>query len=569
MADPEDVRAAVKICQLVDGLPLGIELAASWARDYSFSQIAGEIKNSLDFLAATTMLDLPERHHSMRASFEHSWDLLSDTEQEIIGKLVVFPGSFSVKAAEDVAGAAFPWIMRLEHKSLIRRVAFGRYDLHPLIRQFAGQKLRQFSRKIEDQVRQQHAQYYCLYLRDRGTDLRGLRQAAALNEVELELDNIRAAWDWAVEHNAVHLIQQAAFSLFYFLDARSRWQEGELRFEKAVEYLQKNANDQSAGDILVFVMAVQGWFACRLTQFGKAKELITHSLQLLSDQAPSSERSFAHFALGFLSVWLGEFNQAWLHLATSLTVAESVRDTWAIAWARELLAEIAFESGQAAGNEQVFLQVLYLFDQLGEQRGKSRVLNYLGNIAMGEGQYPEARQYFETMLSNMENLAEVWGAAGGYSKLGQLALATGDYHQAQVLFNRGLELIQKTGDQRRKAYLLGELGEVNAALDNLPEAKIFFSRALEIVVRMRNLSLAQDVLTSIAAALVHADQKQRSVDLLALVLANPFSDRLTAERAARLLQSISGQPAPSAQNPENGANIWITAENYLLNGIPI
>jgi predicted ATPase/DNA-binding SARP family transcriptional activator len=565
-----EIEAAVKICQLVEGLPLGIELAASWAHNFTFGQIADEIKSSLDFLATTNMLDLPERHHSLRASFEHSWDLLSETEQEIFCKLSVFPGSFAVSAAQDVAGAAFPWLMRLENKSLIRRVAFGRYDLHPLIRQFAGHKLRQFSRKIEDQVRQQHAQFFCVYMKERGIDLRALRQLQALTEMDLELENIRAAWDWVVEHNSIDLLRQAAFGLFYYLETRSRWQEGETSFSKASLQLKKINSGQNTQDLLAFMLAVQGWFACRLTHFEQAHELLTSSLKLFPGGEPGLERCFAHFALGFLSVWMGAFEQAITHLSVSLALAEKVGDVWSSVWAREILTEIAFESGQPGIDEKIFLQLLGLFDQMGEQRGKSRVLNYLGNIAMAEDRYLDAHQYFESMLTSMERLGDVWGAAGSYSKLGQLAVATANYEQAWALFHRAFDLIQKTGDQRRAAYILGALGEVAAALGKKEEAKSFFSQAFVIAARMRNLSLAQDILTCVAAAFRHVNQQERSAELLALVFANQVSDRLTADRASRLIQDISANhPTAQTAEPENLQRIWETVEQFLREDVPL
>jgi predicted ATPase len=565
-----EMEAAVKICQLVEGLPLGIELAASWTHDFSFVQIADEIKNSLDFLATTNMLDLPERHHSMRASFEHSWDLLSETEQEIFCKLSVFPGSFSVHAAQEVAGAAFPWLMRLENKSLIRRVAFGRYDLHPLIRQFACQKLRQFSRKIEDQVRQQHAVFFCAFIKERGIDLRSLRQLQALTEMDKEDDNINAAWEWAVEHHSIDLLRQASFGLFYFLESRSRWQEGEAWTNKAALQLQKNEVSSSGKDLLAFLLAVQGWFACRLTHFEQSQDVLVRSLQLFQGRESGTERTFAHFALGFLSVWMGDFKQAYTHLSVSLSLAEKTGDVWSAAWAREILAEMAFESGQEGIDEKIFLQLLGLFDQIGEQRGKSRALNYLGNIAMAEERYADAHHYFEAMLTSMERFGDIWGAAGGYNKLGQLAVATGKYEQAWALFHRGIDLIQKTGDQRRTAYLLGALGEVASALDKKDEAKKFFSKAFIIVDRMRNLSLAQDILTCAAAAFRHFNQQERSAELLGLVVANQVGDRLTADRAVRLIQDITISSSPALTvDQENLQPIWDAVENFLQEGVPL
>lgn len=209
------MQAAIKICKLVDGLPLGIELAASWARDFTFEQIAEEVQRNLEFLQSSFQ-DLSDRHRSLQASFEHSWDLLSESEREVFSKLAVFQGDFSAAAAQFVAGAALPWLMQLEDKSLVRRAAFGRYELHPLIRQYASQKLRQYSRKVEDQTQRQHAQYFCAFLKEHEPGLKGGRQAEALNEIDTDIENVRAAWDWAAAHHSLDLLDQAGVGMMLF-----------------------------------------------------------------------------------------------------------------------------------------------------------------------------------------------------------------------------------------------------------------------------------------------------------------------------------------------------------------
>jgi predicted ATPase/DNA-binding SARP family transcriptional activator len=533
----KEIEAALRICQAIDGLPLGIELAASWAHEYSLAQIADEVQRNLEFLQ-NSFQDMPERHRSLLASFEHSWDLLSESECEVFSKLAVFPGSFTVKAAQEVAGAAQPWIMRLEDKSLIRRAAYGRYTLHPLLRQYAGQKLRQYSRKIGDMAQQQHTQFFCSFLKSRELDLRGFRQAAALNEVETELENINAAWDWAIEHRAFHLIEQASLGLLFFFEARSRWQEGESLFRSALEGLKNQGTDASLLRVQAYLSAGLGWFCCRMTRFQEAEKLIQYSLQVLDDQDINFGRIFAHFALGFLYTWMSRFNEAWLHLSTSLSLSERSGDGWGLAWSREFLAEIAFESGQTGFNQEPFLETLALFERAGEQRGSSRALNYLGNIALAQDRYAEARTYFEKLLGIAEKLGDVWGAAGGYSKLGQLAAAREDYEQAWRLHQRSLTMLQRMGDQRRSAYTMRELGEIAAMLNKQAEAVDFFQQALEIASNAQSTPLIQDVLTGIATVMFRGTQKEASAELLGLVLTEPIGDKLTSNRASRLWETM-------------------------------
>ena len=145
-ATAEEYPAIIRICQLVNGMPLGIELAAAWVRTLSCDEIAKEIERGMDFLSVTTR-DLPARHRSMRAVFDHSWKLLSEEEQAILLQLSVFRGGFQREAAEQVAGAKLSTLSTLVTKSLVQRSGDNRYDLHELIRQFAAEQLLNHSKE--------------------------------------------------------------------------------------------------------------------------------------------------------------------------------------------------------------------------------------------------------------------------------------------------------------------------------------------------------------------------------------------------------------------------------------
>src|SRR6266545_4062733 len=150
---PATSPSVVRICQLVAGTPLAIELAAAWVRSQSCVEIARALEQSLEQLA-TTMRDVPARHRSMRAVFEHSWRLLSDAEQGVLRRLAVFRGGMEADAAEQVAGATSSLLAALVDKSLLRRNGAGRYDLHELVRQYAGEQLEAAGEAGE--IRNQH-----------------------------------------------------------------------------------------------------------------------------------------------------------------------------------------------------------------------------------------------------------------------------------------------------------------------------------------------------------------------------------------------------------------------------
>ncbi|MBE0698195.1 MAG: tetratricopeptide repeat protein [Anaerolineaceae bacterium] len=234
-----------------------------------------------------------------------------------------------------------------------------------------------------------------------------------------------------------------------------------------------------------------------------------------------------------------------MHLSTSLNVSEQAGDEWSAAWARELLSEIEYESGKSGNNSGPFLANLAVFERIGDQRGSSRVLNYLGMIAMAQESYAEAQDYFEQLLANVEKIGDIWGEAGGYNKLGQLAAVRGDYDQAWGFLQRALQLLQKTGDQRRIAYLQAELGELCAVSGSDQEAEEFFRRSLELARLTQNLALIQHILTCRAASLLKCQQPGLAAGLLRLVISAPMSDQSTSWRAAMLLGRLQPEDQKS------------------------
>ncbi|RPI24995.1 MAG: tetratricopeptide repeat protein, partial [Chloroflexota bacterium] len=185
-----------RICQLVDGMPLGIELAAAWVKMMSCQEIAQEIEKSLDFLM-TSLRGVPERHRSIRAVFEHSWNLMSEGEREALRRLSVFRCGFQREAAGRVAEATLARLSALTDKSILRRGPSGRWDLHEVLKQYAAAKLDETPAEKTD-TNQRHSEYYLGLLGQLNGKLRGPAAREAIEQIEEEYENIRLAWSWAV-----------------------------------------------------------------------------------------------------------------------------------------------------------------------------------------------------------------------------------------------------------------------------------------------------------------------------------------------------------------------------------
>jgi predicted ATPase/DNA-binding SARP family transcriptional activator len=206
--DAASEPAVVGICQLAEGVPLAIELAASWLRVLSCREILAELEKGLDFLTSS-LQNVPARHRSLRAVFENSWALLLPLEQALFRRLSVFRGGFRREAAAQVVGASLPLLAGLADKSLLRRNAYGRYEVHELLRQYADEHLQASAPEFE-QVHDQHCHYYAALLTEYQPQLQGggHELQAALAALNAERENVRAAWNWAMEHRKIVELNQ-------------------------------------------------------------------------------------------------------------------------------------------------------------------------------------------------------------------------------------------------------------------------------------------------------------------------------------------------------------------------
>ncbi len=253
-----DALAVARLCRLVDGNALGILLAAAWVEHFSPAEIVDQIKGRLDFLSRD-LRDAEPRHTSMRAVFASSYNRLDEHQRAIFRKLAVFRGGFDLTAAEVIAGADLRSLIGLVDKSLLaRNPESGRYSLHELLRQHAGEELQAANER--EAVRAAHARYYIAFVRGREARFLSQWQVAALDEIQVDLDNIRQACS-EVAQKRDFASARAVFPGFYtFCDMRSCFYEGEAVFRLASESLAPRAGEAPHP---AWALALLSWYDMR------------------------------------------------------------------------------------------------------------------------------------------------------------------------------------------------------------------------------------------------------------------------------------------------------------------
>ena len=342
------------ISRALDGMPLGILLAASWIEVLSPVEIAREIARSFAFLEGQWR-DLPERQRSLAAVFESSWNLLSEVERSAMRCLSIFRGGFSREATEQVAGASLATLTALVNKSFLARDSNGRFDMHELLRQYATRKLDNHPDERE-QHRKGHAAYYAVMMDEYWTPIRTSALKSIVDGIEVEIDNIRSAWTAMLDQALLPQLTMTARVLWYFLMVRARYDEAIDLFGRAVDRLQTLPPSEACDIALAEMLHSQGFFFTAIGQPDKGKALAEESLTRLQGLHADEIRARSYITLCRSEHYLGRHAEMKVLTQRGLAVARSVRDPWYMGVFLFLLgfAEVQsgnFEDGLYAGQK--------------------------------------------------------------------------------------------------------------------------------------------------------------------------------------------------------------------------
>ncbi len=320
----DNAAAVHAICRLVEGMPLGLELAATWLRAMSCQQVVEQMARNLDFLT-TSLRNVPERHRSLRLVFEQSWHMLSEEEQSVLMKLAVFRGGFDLEASAYVAKASPAILASLVDQSLIHLNKNGRYDIHELLRQYAAEKLA-LTGEV-DSVAQSHLDYFVKFADQAESYLFSSQQILWFDRLEVEFDNLRAALIKAVESE---MGLRLAASLGWFFSERAHWLEG---FDWLERVIAANPN------------------------------------------APISLLAKAYHNVAALSGLVGQFGEDRRTRGlceTALTLARAANDRWNTAWALTHMA--IYGERESAKSVALLEESLALFRELHDSMGITHTL---------------------------------------------------------------------------------------------------------------------------------------------------------------------------------------------------
>jgi predicted ATPase/DNA-binding SARP family transcriptional activator len=472
----EESRVA-RICQLVFGVPLAIELAAAWVRTLSCTEIAQEIETGLDFLAAQ-LRDIPERHRSLEAVFNHSWELLQEVEKDVLRSLSIFRGGFRRDAAEQVAGASLKTLLALGDKSLVQRRPNGRYELHGLLNEFTEAKLIQQG-DLHSITAARHAHYYADFI-----VAHEIPQRANLVQLQEEINNIRLAWVWALDRREEAVLEKLFRGLYVYYEVRSAYHQGEDLFTDALEVLNwGKENEELTPDSTPLLpwqlTAARAAFICRLGRLDEARSSLERCQAAFRHHADQQDLAFTLFYLGDIARFSGEYPQAREYLEESQDLFHAIGDRGGVGFCLNVLGIVASALQEYERARELLEHSRGIFIELGHQWGQAIVNINCGGLLKTLHEYPQAQQLLEESLSLCQNLNHRWAMATCFAHLGDLARLQKETSQAQEYYLDALRLQREIGDRRGMLNVLLGMAQKLAERGDI-------ERAVEIMIVLQN-----------------------------------------------------------------------------------
>jgi predicted ATPase/DNA-binding CsgD family transcriptional regulator len=536
----DELPAIGRICRLVGGLPLAIELAAAWARVLPCAAIADEVERNLAVLA-TGLHNVPERHRSVRAAFDGSWALLTDQERASFRRLAVFRGGFRREAAVAVTGTTLPTLATLLDKSLVRYESDGRFHLHELLRQYAEERLGADPDEASA-IQRAHHDYYIDFLAARWEAMAGGGQREGIAAIAAELENLHVAWRYPLALSGGERPRRAAHTLALYYRFRGPCQEGVGEFERAVR-AQRDAGDAPGEQATLAALLVDlarlsiqaGWLVRARVALDESRSIYAR----LAQTPPPGLATDPALWLGVLAMHDGDYAVAGQLAEASRERAEADGHTQNLAYALWLRSRATLAAGDAEGALRD-AQRAYATAQATQNRWfRAFCLNQLGQVAIIMGDYAAARQHYEASLAIREDFADASGMALVLAQLAEVAARQGDHAEARRLGERTLAIYRDIGDRSGYANTLHGLGMAACAIGDTDAARQHLSQALQVATETDFVSLILRILTGIAELLLDdGGQSGRAGEILHFARQHSASDRATKARARELLERV-------------------------------
>lgn len=542
----ENAATVAELCQRLEGIPLAIELAAAWAAELSTAQMLQRLSRRFELLVSRQR-DLDSRHQSLRAALEWSYQQIDPLLQRFYLGMSAFRGGASLEAAEAVAGrfvrqgphgmeegpSALECLSQLRARSLLEAEPCGdatRYRLMETLREHAAEQLTGAERATLGRL---HALYFTEVAETAERELDGPGQAAWLQALDADHDNLRAALGWADASGEVELLGRLAGALVEFWERRGYFHEGREWLGRVRPY-----KDEFPAVTRALVLRGDGVLAWYHQELSAARRSLEEALAGYEELGGTRGQAIVLTRLANVALAEEQYAEAQALHEQALALFRRVGDAAKTAWVLRSLGETAAMQRDFGAAMTLFQQSLAICRELGELRGIAGSLTYIGGVARAEGNAELARSATQEALAIHQALGDRSARSNALDCLACLAAAEGDWEQAYHLAREAVTLHRELGQPLLINWLLEELARLLADLGRMQRAALLWGAAIR------------------ADTLHPARTEERlgrdpNVDLTRMMLGDDEFDEalrkgkaLTAERVLGVV--LFGEPLPAA-----------------------
>ena len=533
----DNLPMLARICRLVQGMPLGLELAAAWVDYLSLNDIAEQIQSNFDFLE-TEMRDVPDRHRSIRAVFDYSWALLDDKERDLVMKLSIFRGGFTLAAAVAVTGAMLRTLMTLVNKSWLFRDANGRFHIHELIRQHAEELLRDSN--LEAAIADAHAKYFADFLH-------GIIPHFGISDdifrthsqtFEVELYNMRSAWQVATENSDTATLMKLLIPLNGLAHFYGHYQTTYDVLEQTIQAYRKIEHDSAAGSLFLTLLTSIGWLSFRLGRIESAIQILQEVIVLMDTALLPIGFQDPYTGLAMAYSILGNYDKALKLGRHGLEFNTSRNDQFNIMQSNYVLTSASIGNGDYEKAKAYSLEALRIAKNFRQSWFQAYANIDLGHIARATNDFSAARDHYLTSYNLRKDIThDAEGMAVSLRWLGQIELAEGHPKAAQDRFNESIALYSEIGDRFGLVMALTGLGEALTALGDYDAAYPQFHRALRLLAEVQIAPLTLSTLVSYSHLLLVSGDSEKGHEVLGIVLNHPMTKPESQTEAQAILDT--------------------------------
>ena len=476
-----DIRAIVKICKLVDGMPLAIELAAGWVPVLSTREIEKEIEKGFDFLEGK-IIDLEKRHHSLQAVAKQSWQMLTDAERSVFKKLSVFKGPFSRKAAERIAGAKIHDLLALSNKSFLQKDSEGLLRVHEWLRQYGESELKKSKDQLS-KVLDLYSNYYLTYLSENYWEA----WSGKCQRLRYEWRNTSEALLLASRAGKFQSIGKALVSYSFATMVIGDLNESNILFNKLVVEFEKRELSDNERQTYALCLAFHALF---LDSQNNGEQVIQNyeKVKIIIQDCDQNWEYAWSLVIENVSGYCIDQKRLLDNAKQALIIFTKLKDYYAVTFTYNLLSSISFGETK----RDYCQQALAIARKHKGTRDIAFALLELGKLETEHENFMKAVKLLTEAYSHYASIQFLHGMVRVSRFMGILNHKQENYSQAKAYYEQAFKLSDRVGFKGYANLIKYYLGALEFALNNFDLARQFFWEAyLQDIISFGNKMLSE------------------------------------------------------------------------------